>query len=273
VTPAPSCSGGRVPVSSLPWVEDGTGRLRVLVTRPEDDATALARLLGERGIDAVIEPLLAIEHEPPAALGLEGVQAVLMTSANGARAFAAATERRDLAVFAVGDATARAAAEAGFRTIENAAGDVDALADLVRERLDPDAGGLVHVAASGVAGDLGGALRASGFAYRREILYRARQATAFSEAAHRALRDHALDGALFFSPRTARTFVSLVLGGRLCECCEVMVAFCLSAAVAGELAALPWRAVRIAHRPDQRALVALVEDSAGSRAGGRRDDP
>ncbi|HJO68913.1 MAG TPA: uroporphyrinogen-III synthase [Rhodospirillales bacterium] len=246
--------------------------MRVLVTRPEDDTTALARLLGEHGIDAMIEPLLVIEHAPPAAFGLEGVQAVLMTSANGARAFAASTERRDLAVFAVGDATARAAAEAGFTTIENAAGDVGALAELVKERLDPGAGGLVHAAASEVAGALGDALRASGFAYRREILYRARQTTAFSQAAHRALRDHALDGALFFSPRTAQTFVSLVLDGRLCECCEVMVAFCLSAAVAGELAALPWRAVRIARRPNQGSLVSLVEDMAGNRTGGRWDD-
>ena len=247
--------------------------MRVLVTRPEDDAIALVRLLGERGIDAVIEPLLVIGYEPPADFDLEGIQAVLMTSANGARALAAATERRDLAVFAVGDATARAAAEAGFRAIENAAGDVDALADLVKERLDPGAGGLVHVAASEVAGELGGALRASGFAYRREILYRARPATAFSEGARRALRDHALDGALFFSPRTARTFASLVLDDRLSEYCEDMVAFCLSAAVAGELAALPWRAVRIARRPDQGSLVALVEDMAGSGAGGHRDNP
>lgn len=234
--------------------------MRILVTRPEDDATALVRLLGERGIDAVIEPLLVIEHVAGAALDLEGVQALLMTSANGARACAAATKRRDLAVFAVGDATARAATEAGFRTIESAAGDVGALADLVRERLDPGAGGLVHVAASTVAGDLGGALRASGFAYRREILYRARQATAFSQATRSALRDQALDGALFFSPRTAQTFVSLVRDGRLCECCEVMVALCLSAAVADELAALPWRAVRIARRPDQGSLVALVDE-------------
>ena len=247
--------------------------MRILVTRPEDDAIALARLLGERGIDAVIEPLLVIEHVAGAALDLEGVQAVLMTSANGARACAAATKRRDLAVFAVGDATARAATEAGFRTIESAAGDVGALADLVRERLDPGAGGLVHVAASAVAGDLGGALRASGFAYRREILYRARQATAFSQATRSALRDHALDGALFFSPRTAQTFVSLVRDGRLCECCEAMVAFCLSAAVADELAALPWHAVRIARRPDQDSLVALVDEMAGNRTGGRRDGP
>ena len=36
--------------------------MRVLVTRPGDDGTVLAELLGARGVESVVEPLLAIKQ-------------------------------------------------------------------------------------------------------------------------------------------------------------------------------------------------------------------
>ena len=102
----------------------------VLITRPRHDAEAVARVLATRGVESLIEPLLEITNLPQAALDLDGVQAVLLTSANGARALAQATTRRDLTVLAVGPATAAAASDAGFTQVETAAGDVNALAGL-----------------------------------------------------------------------------------------------------------------------------------------------
>src|SRR5229473_1898951 len=113
--------------------------MQALITRPIEDAGELA-----------------------AALSLRGVQAVLFTSANGARAFARATARRDLAVIAVGDATARTARALGFADIASAGGDVGDLAALVAARLDPRRGALLHAAGSVVAGDLAARLRAAG---------------------------------------------------------------------------------------------------------------
>ncbi|MCH7544423.1 MAG: uroporphyrinogen-III synthase [Proteobacteria bacterium] len=95
--------------------------MRALITRPREDARGLAELLGRRGIECVIEPLLTIEPVKDAKIDFTGVQAVLLTSANGARALAAwdagesAGAWRDLAVFTVGEATASAAREAGCR--------------------------------------------------------------------------------------------------------------------------------------------------------------
>ncbi len=91
-----------------------------LITRPVEDAEPLAALLAARGVVAVREPLLAIRPAAGAAPDLDGVQAVLFTSANGARAFAAAAARRDLPVLdaagsvVAGDLAARLAA-GGFR--------------------------------------------------------------------------------------------------------------------------------------------------------------
>src|SRR5438067_12500377 len=103
---------------------------RALVTRPRAEALALAEALAARGIEAVIEPLLDIRYrdEPPP--DLAGVQAVLCTSANGVRALARLSREQDIALFAVGEATAARAHAERFRRVESAAGNVDGLAQL-----------------------------------------------------------------------------------------------------------------------------------------------
>src|SRR5690242_12242204 len=182
--------------------------MNVLITRPREDAAPFAAELAARGLTPVIEPLIAVRFDPAAALDLDGgVQAVLFTSANGVRAFAARTPRRDLPALTVGDATAQEARAVGFATVESAGGDVAGLARLVRERLSPEAGPLVHAAGSEVAGDLASQLAGSGFTMRRAVLYAAAPVGALSREAAALLRSAEIGVASFFSPRTASTFV------------------------------------------------------------------
>ncbi len=233
--------------------------MRVLLTRPQHDSQVLAELLKARGIDSVIQPMLEIVAQADAVLNLAGVQAILVTSANGARALAEATSDRSLPVFAVGDATARAARGAGFARVESAGGDVDDLAALVIARLDPNAGPLCHVAGSAVAGDLAGRLDEAGFETRRAVLYEAVPCRAIAAEAAAALRDGALDAVLLFSPRTAASFVRLAQEGGLTQASKRLAALCLSPAVAAAASGLAWRDVRIALEPTQDALMALLE--------------
>lgn len=231
--------------------------MRLLLTRPAEDSAALAAELQRRGHQVEIEPMLTIRPLPEAPLDLEAAQTILLTSANGARVLFDRSVGRNMAIFAVGDATARAARAAGFTQVESAGGDVAALADLVIARLDPAGGRLVHVAGSAVAGDLAGRLRAAGFAVERAVLYAAEPATALSAACRDKLLGHGLDGVLFFSPRSARAFARLA---RMAGCegaCRQLTGFFLSEAVAAA-ADLPWRARRIAAEPTQAALLAVI---------------
>ena len=127
--------------------------MRALITRPQEDAADLAAALHARGIEPLIEPLLQIKPVPGASIDLDQVQAVLFTSANGVRAFAALSDRRDLPAFTVGDKSAETARSVGFSQIESAGGDVNALASLVGDRLQPQNGVLFHAAGSVSAGD------------------------------------------------------------------------------------------------------------------------
>ncbi len=239
-----------------------TARARkVLITRSESDAARVAAQLAARGLDALIEPLLAIRHLPQGAQVLtpflDGVQAVLLTSANGARAFAAATPRRDLKILAVGDATAAAARNAGFADVTSANGKVEDLAALAIASLKPARGALVHAAGTVTAGDLAGLVGAAGFTLRRAVLYEAVPAERLSDSIREAFARGEIAAALFFSPRTAATFVRLAapIGG---DCARV-AALALSPAVASSLRGLPWRSIIVAAAPNEAALIEALQ--------------
>jgi uroporphyrinogen-III synthase len=235
--------------------------MHILITRPRDDAAELAAELAARGIESTLEPLLAVKPAAPGDIPLEGIQAVLFTSANGVRCFAAANPRRDLKVFTVGDNSAAVARELGFADVSSASGDVASLAELVTERLHPRDGGLLHAAGASLAGDLKGRLQAAGFVVERIVLYDAEPVTELSPATVMNLRLGGIDAVALFSPRTARTFADLWqkaqapggngLGG--------VTALCLSAAVAAEIRDLGWRRIATAEQPDRSGMLALIE--------------
>ena len=237
--------------------------MRVINTRPQPDAASLTEALVALGHEVIEAPLLDIVFEDRSGpLDLEGVQALLATSANGVRALSAATACRDISLFVVGDASARTAEELGFRRVSSAAGDVDGLAATVIRTLDPADGALLHVAGSEVAGDLAGALANAGFATRRVTLYESRTVASLPPAASEVLDSGSVDAVVFFSPRTAKTFVRLVDDAGMSHACQLLNAYCLSPAVAEEVAGLTWRAVHVAERPAQDSLLDCLSDTA-----------
>jgi uroporphyrinogen-III synthase len=242
--------------------------LQALVTRPREESETLATALAVRGIDALIEPLMEVCFCASAALDLAGVQAVLCTSANGARALARASEERRMPILAVGDASAARARAEGFTIVESAAGDVNDLVRLAAARLRPGDGPLLHVAGNVVAGDLLGALRARGFSVERSILYEARPVAALSPAAVGALRSGEIGCALFFSPRTAAIFARLAGSACVAKCCGTITALSISAAADAALTDLPWLERHIAERPNQPALLDLLDRVLGERPRG-----
>ena len=237
-------------------------RMRVWITRPKEDAARLAEALRAQGIQVLIEPLIRIVFADGPPLALAGVQALLATSANGVRAFARRNQQRHVLVLAVGDASARAAWEEGFAAVESASGDVAALAGLVRLRLDPARGPLLHIAGTDVAGDLAGALAEAGFEYRREVLYTARAAQRLSDGLAADIRQGAVHAVLVFSPRTGKTLVRLVQAAGLAAEARRLICFCLSPAVGTAVAPLPWREAMVARQPSQAALIADVVAAA-----------
>src|ERR1700676_978111 len=233
--------------------------MRVLITRPAADATELAAALRTHGHEVLFDPLLTTAEEPGSAAALErslpGVQAVVFTSPNGVRAFAAASRRRNIPVIALGDATAAAARAANFGEIESVDGDAEALTALVVGRLNPLGGALLVVTGAEVGRDLARVLGAAGFSVRRVALYRAEPAQAFSSKVVAGFKSGTIDAAVFFSPGTATVFTRLVAAAGFASACEGMTAVVTSPAVGAALKSVAWDNLVVARAPTQAAIL------------------
>ena len=241
--------------------------MRVLITRPEREATTLAAALGERGHAAVIAPLFHLQILRPSAdfsASLAASQAVLLTSANGARALAEASDQRGRPIFAVGDTTASTAEGLGFGAVTSASGDGLALAALVRRKLDPKGGPLLHVSGADIALDFAEALKPDGFEVRRFVLYDAREETELPESARAAIEGRALDAVTFFSPRAADLFVRLVEKAGIAGSLGSVTAVAISPAALAPLKALPFKATVAAARPTRQAVLDEIDRLAAA---------
>jgi uroporphyrinogen-III synthase len=233
--------------------------LRILVTRPRDDAEAFAARLRALGYTTIIEPLIDIEFLDGPPIDLTGVQALVFTSANGARAAARRTRERSIPVVAVGPSTAEQARALGFASVSQSDGEgVEGLSRYVRAMLDPSGGVLVHATGTVTAGDLKASLAPAGFAVRTERLYEARAADRLSGALCAELAAGAVDTVTFFSPRTAALFAALADAEGLAPACRGITALALSGAVANALISLPFREVRVAGQTNAEAMLALL---------------
>jgi uroporphyrinogen-III synthase len=249
-------------------------RLAILVTRPRSESEVFALTLAMRGHDAVQAPLLDIVPDETASVDLDGVQALLFTSINGVRSFARVSTARDVPAYCVGDATAQAARDMGFRDVHSAGGDVVALANLVRMDLAPSEGALLHVSGSAVAGDLAGDLGGDRYDVRRVQLYRQDTARDLPDAAAEALKSGALDAITFFSPRTAATFVQLVRKADLLDSLKNVSALGLSQAAldAARVEGAHWKSERAAAQPTEAALLEAI-DALAAEAPPPREAP
>lgn len=233
--------------------------MRLLLTRPEPDAQRTAAALRIQGHQVHNAPLLRVELLADAKIDDGPWAAVLITSANAARAIVAharVTHLHALPVFTVGRRTADAAHSAGFSNVTSAEGNVGDLVRFIAERMRPPAR-LLYLGGEDRSGDLAGDLRAKGFAVDMVVVYRATAVSSLPSAADDALTQ-GIDGVLHFSRRSAETYVAVAREAGVLAHALKPVHFCLSAQVAAPLREAGAADVRIAREPVEAALIALI---------------
>jgi uroporphyrinogen-III synthase len=238
--------------------------MRILVTRPEPDATLEAKKVARLGHQPVLAPLLRIEFMQGVAIDLDGVDALIATSRNALRALACHPQRDDAArlpLFAVGEATAREAAGLGFADVTTGPGTGTELASLILKRGKGNA--LLHLSGEKVAFDLKAALEKEGFSVRRTILYRSVSASELPRDVVAMIEAGGIGGVILMSPFTGSTFANLVRQQGLVREMPRLVCYCLSQAVAQEVEPLGAKSI-VAARPREEDVLALITAEAAS---------
>jgi uroporphyrinogen-III synthase len=233
--------------------------LRVLVTRPQPRAADTALALRERGHEPIIAPLTEMELLAEVDPKTGPWAAILLTSANGLWGickFAWNEKWHGIPVFAVGDISAKAARDMGFKDVTSARGNVNDLAKLVAARLKPPAR-LLYLAGEERSGDLAGALRAKNFEVDLVVVYRFLVAQSLPPPAVAALAGE-IDVVLHYSRATAETFLNAARNSNLLEAALTKpIHLCLSEQIAAPLREAGVAQIRVAARPEEAALLEL----------------
>jgi uroporphyrinogen-III synthase len=232
--------------------------MRLLVTRPEPDAAATAARLSAMGHRVMVRPMLEVAFNPPP----DGLRpgSLVLTSRNGVRALLRwpdAAAWRGLPAFAVGAETGALLREAGFGDVRIAGGDAEALIALIETHPAAALGTILHPAPRDRAADLDGRLAARGYRVERVEAYRAESAARLGGELVDALHSGELDGALFFSARTAAAFARLVAEAGLGNRVRSLAVYALSERTAQPLRTIAGK-VHVAGRPDLESLLALL---------------
>lgn len=206
------------------------------------------------GYQPVIAPLLAIRPLPQPEPDLTGVTALAFTSPNGVAAFAALSPDRSLPVLAVGDATAAAAMDQGFKDVVSAAGDLIALAALIRATDFPADAVILNVGAREPAGDLAAAVGPAP-TVRRLPVYEAIETDVPTP--------HACAAALIHSPRAGRALAARLAAeagapGLICIAISEAAAAPLTSASTHPLTAHSVASVHAAPHPDEDSLLGTL---------------
>ena len=244
--------------------------MRLLVTRPVADAKRTAAALTRQGHAVDIAPLLRIESVAGAVFDDGPWSGLIFTSANavcaaaGIAGFAALTRLR---AFAVGARTAATVRAAGFADVVVGGGNAEALTQHVRAwaKAERDMGAprrpVLYLAGDEVSHDLAGALAADGEVVHTVTVYRAVKVERFPAALDTALARGTIDGVLHFSRRSAAAFMACARRTALTDEALRVAHFCVSQQAAEPLVAAGAKDVRIAERPEEAALLALVGDA------------
>ena len=224
----------------------------IWVTRTSPDNENTASALRRLGFDALAVPVLRVEGLPAIASD-EQPDAIVFTSVNGVRHHSICPALLDIPVFAVGDRTAESAAHAGYTHVASAAGDVLDLERLIVQSL-PRGSRLLHFSAHRSAGDLTGNLRRKGYLATRKPVYETRD-VAGAKLLASLPAPHEINGILIHSPRaghvvkrclerTSRPFRGIV--------------YCISDAAAAPFEGKQAMDIRVAARPDEASMLALI---------------
>jgi uroporphyrinogen-III synthase len=215
--------------------------------------------LRARGHDVLIAPLLQVEMVATDFSSSWG--GIIITSANAPGAIAGHPAREKLIklpLYAVGKRSADAARAVGFTNVTSAGGDVRDLVRVITTRRADAAAPLLYLAGEDRAADLVAELVACGIAAEMAIVYRAVSAP-FPPALSAALKAGEVDAVLHFSRRSAENYLSGAARAGVAEQALSVRHLCLSAPIAEPFVQAGAGNVAIAKRPDESALLALLE--------------
>lgn len=228
---------------------------KVLVVRPEPDASRTAARVVELGMWPIIAPVTRIESINASPLDMTGFDAIIVTSPHALSPALAASLPRHVPVHCVGGRAEALVEENGLQ-LGHVAPNIQRLVSLLN---DSSSGmRMLYLSAEDVHADVGSLLAPAGIDVTRIITYRALALDALSDEAVFNLTSVPTPAALFTSVRSLELFVRMLPEG---VGLDAIPCVCLSDPIALAARAHGGQHIYVASEPTEDALIAALAAS------------
>ena len=223
----------------------------VLITRPDGDSRQISNDIKAKGYDVLCVPFLNVILHEQQMDDLESYAGLIFTSRNGVRAYCQNTQKRDLPVWVIGDATADIARAEGFSNIHNAKGDVQDLEKILKNGRSETP--FLYIRGRDVARDI------EGKNIQEKVLYHTEKIEQIDNAVMDSIEAGDFSHITFFSTRTAQAFIECVEAAGIKNGLRRTKALCLGDSMLKSLSVLPWRSIEAADAPNRKSLLTLLD--------------
>jgi len=226
----------------------------LLMTRPIDAAQRFVSTLPvalTTGMQVIYAPLIKVQplHQ---CINLDGVSAVIFTSAHGVSAAAGSLDGCDLRAYCLGQRTTLSAQNAGWQAEQCGMTADELVTNLLQQK---PRGMLLHLRGRHTRGHVAARISAAGLNCREQVIYD-QPLLPLTKQALSALSSSTDLVVPLFSPRTARQFADL------CPMDAAIHLIAMSDAVADPLKSLKYKDLRICSEPEARAMMQHVRQVA-----------
>ncbi len=226
---------------------------RVLITRPEQSAAQTANAVRQLRYAVFCEAFLTVMHHDIKLPDLGRYGALVFTSANAVQSFTLKNDQRDIPAYCVGEQTVAAVQQAGFIAYKSAHGKVTDLIKMLEN--EPIDGKILYCRARDIAQNL----MVQGKNIDEIILYHTEKSKEISDECFDLIRQGAFSHILFYSVRTAESFVELIKKSGAQKCLNQCEALCLGDSMIKCIENLQWKHIAVASTPDRQGMLQLLE--------------
>ena len=229
--------------------------MHILLTRPINESIKTKIILTKLGYKVTIDPLLKIIFSKNNK-NYKNIYCYIITSKNGLLALSKITKNRSIPIYCIGLATAKFAKQKKFKKVFFADGTGKNLYKIVCKMAKKKK--ILHVSGKDITLDIAKKLKNSGYDAKRIIAYKTLQAQNFRNKTILNLSKKKIDLVLFFSKKTAKTYIKLSRKANINNKLKEVHSLCLSKNIANVFPRNYWKKMYTSAHPNLLSLIDTI---------------
>ena len=230
--------------------------MHVLLTRPYAKSLETKRQLEDIGCRVSIEPVLDISPVKHSSDIYRNSKALILTSFHASSQISQREKiDKNMAIFAVGEATARPLHDAGFKNIYAAEGNAQSLLPIIRKHFRPEDGLITYLSGWHITQDLAKPLAMDGYDAQRVVIYKANLINNLSPLTKAEIQRQEIDCVILMSNRSARQFCKMGYEAKIFKHLSRITALTMSEEIANNIENIKWKDIKIAQEPSMNSII------------------